>query len=69
MRPADLPDGVGFRCEQCGSLFPDLGSLQQHLLAVHTGRRSALACELCGARFGGPAELELHLRSAHAPSR
>jgi len=61
MRPV-LPgtDGVGFRCERCGSLFGDLASLQRHLLSAHAGLASGTACEVCGRRFGSVEELAAH---------
>jgi hypothetical protein len=65
MRPAFLPDGVGFRCEFCGGLFPDVAALHQHLLSAHTGRPFTGACETCGMRFASPQELRGHRRSAH----
>jgi len=70
MRPA-FPgaEGVGFRCEFCGNLFPDISSLHHHLLTAHAGRPFPPTCEVCGLRFDSPAELKEHNRAVHHAPR
>lgn len=62
-------DGVGFRCDLCGGLFPDLLSLQRHTLTVHAGRPTAPTCATCGLRFDSPAELKAHNQARHGAPR
>lgn len=58
-------EGVGFRCEVCGALFPDLAGLQRHVLSAHAGPPLRFSCGLCGRAFDSPSALDEHLRSAH----
>ena len=68
-RPFPGPEGVGFRCEFCGSLFPDLPSLHRHLLSAHAGRPFPPTCDVCGLRFDSPGELKQHNQSVHGAPR
>ncbi len=69
MRPAyPGAEGVGFRCERCGAVFPDIALLQQHRLTAHTVADSR-PCGLCGRRFASSEELSSHLRTAHPGGR
>ena len=65
---------LGFKCDQCGYLFPERRSLERHVARNHTDN-PAFNCDQCGRSYSRSGNLEMHKRTctghivAPAPKR
>ena len=53
-----------YKCESCGKLFSEAGTLKKHMHTVHDGHKDH-KCDSCGKSFTKLQSLEKHLHIVH----
>ena len=54
-----------FKCDSCGKLFTESGSLKRHIQAIHEDKKD-YKCDYCGNLYSVVASFNRHVRKNHS---